>query len=200
MGNCYTCRHAGLVAVIPLSLVIIPLALFGSFSIPVSKGHGQPFPTVPPLQVTFESPFTQEPAPASTFGNLAVSQDSSLTSGSSIKTTAAAFAAVSAAWAGGLGAFALWRRRGAKLSKLVASQASPKPCDRGQLVAGAGLIVSVDLFLGLPAAYVVIAGGGVTPAAIAAEVFETLVVLPLNLVGLYLMGESGCIQVGQPAD
>ena len=123
MENCNACRQTGLVAVIPLSLVVIPLALFRYFSIPVSEEHGQPFPTVPAHQVTFESPFTQEPAPESNFGNLDVNQDASLTSGSRIKSTATAFGAVGAAWAGGLGAFALWRRRGAKLSKLVVSEA-----------------------------------------------------------------------------
>ncbi len=160
--------------------------------------QAQPFPTVPPPQATFERPFTQESPSSSDFGNLDGVQSAPLSTISGTKSTAAALLAVGAVWATGLGGFALWRGRRSKLSKLNL-QSLPKPCDRAQLVAGAVLIVVVDLFLGLPAAYVIIAGGGVTPLAIAAEIFETIVVLPLNLVGLYFMGESGCISMGQSA-
>lgn len=67
-----------------------------------------------------------------------------------------------------------------------------EPCNVGQALAGAGLIVFTDLTVGLPAAVVIIIGGVGSPPALAAEALEIAVVLPLNLFGLYLIGTSGC--------
>lgn len=196
--RCIPCARAKLLALVPLGFAILPIVLSSYHSGDGPKGQAQPFSTVPPPQVTLESPFTHEPPPVSDFGTIGGSQEASFSPGGRMNATVAALGAVGAVWAAGLGSFALWRRREAKLTTLEVSQAPPKPCDQARLAAGAGLIVVVDLFLGLPAAYVIIAGAGVTPPAIAAEIFETVVVLPLNLVGLYLMGESGCISMGQP--
>jgi hypothetical protein len=60
----------------------------------------------------------------------------------------------------------------------------------GESVAGAFLILFTDLFVGLPAAYVIVVTGGVTPPAIAAEAIELLVVLPINALGIYLMYDA----------
>jgi RHS repeat-associated protein len=60
----------------------------------------------------------------------------------------------------------------------------------GQLIAGAVLIVVTDLFVGLPAALVIVATGGVTPPAVAAEALELLVVLPINILGIYLIADA----------
>jgi hypothetical protein len=60
----------------------------------------------------------------------------------------------------------------------------------GCIVAGALLILLTDLFIGLPLAYVIIVTGGATPPALTAEVLETIVVLPINLFGLYLISKG----------
>jgi len=195
--RCMPCARAKRLALVFLGFAILPIVLSSHHAELRPDAQAQPFSTVPPPQVTLVSPFTDGLPPEADFGTVAGSQEAFFSPGSRMRTAAVAFGAVGAVWAAGLGSFALWRRRESKLTKLEVSQAPSKPCDRTQLVAGAGLIVVVDLFLGLPAAYVIIAGGGVTPPAIAAEIFETVVVLPLNLVGLYLMGESGCISMGQ---
>lgn len=75
-------------------------------------------------------------------------------------------------------------------------------CDQGQLLAGVALIVLVDLFVGVPAAYVIIVGGGVSPPALIAEALEILVVLPATIFGIVLIAESGCVDgiVPPPGD
>ena len=60
----------------------------------------------------------------------------------------------------------------------------------GQKVAGAVLILVTDLFVGLPAAAVIISTGGVTPPAVAAEALEIFVVLPINILGIYLIADA----------
>jgi hypothetical protein len=60
----------------------------------------------------------------------------------------------------------------------------------GCIVGGALLIVFTDFFVGLPAAGVIIGSGGVTPPAVAAEALETLVVLPVNVFGIYLISKG----------
>ncbi|HXD11782.1 MAG TPA: hypothetical protein VN653_17080, partial [Anaerolineales bacterium] len=60
----------------------------------------------------------------------------------------------------------------------------------GCIIGGALLIVFTDLFVGLPAIAVIIITGGVTPPAIAAEVLETVVVLPVNILGIYLIAKG----------
>jgi hypothetical protein len=60
----------------------------------------------------------------------------------------------------------------------------------GQAIAGATLILVVDLFIGLPCAYIIVVTGGVSPPAIAAEAVEVFVVLPANALGLYLIYDS----------
>jgi hypothetical protein len=49
----------------------------------------------------------------------------------------------------------------------------------------------VDLFVGLPLFIVIISSGAVTPPAVAAEVLETLFVLPINFGGI-LWVSKGC--------
>jgi len=66
-------------------------------------------------------------------------------------------------------------------------------CQTGKMIAGALLIVFTDIFLGLPLAYVSISSGGVTPLAVAAEILETVVVLPVNIFGIYLIASSDCV-------
>jgi hypothetical protein len=66
-------------------------------------------------------------------------------------------------------------------------------CQTGKMIAGALLIAFTDIFLGLPLAYVSISSGGVTPLAVAAEILETVVVLPVNIFGIYLIASSDCV-------
>ena len=69
-------------------------------------------------------------------------------------------------------------------------------CDeecQAQALAGAGLIVATDLFVGLPLAVVIILSGVGTPPAIAAAVLEVVIVLPVNAFGLYLITTSGIV-------
>jgi len=54
-------------------------------------------------------------------------------------------------------------------------------------VTGAILIYLDEVFIGFPALFVIIATGGVSPVAIAAEAIELLVWLPINLFGFYLI-------------
>ena len=61
----------------------------------------------------------------------------------------------------------------------------------GQMVAGALLIIFTDLFVGLPLAAVTILTGVGTPPAVAAEVLEAVVVLPINIFGIYLIATAG---------
>jgi hypothetical protein len=60
----------------------------------------------------------------------------------------------------------------------------------GCIVGGALLIIFTDLFVGLPAFAIIVLSGGVTPPAIAAEVIETVVVLPVNIFGIYLIAQG----------
>jgi len=75
-------------------------------------------------------------------------------------------------------------------------------CDQGQLLSGVALIILVDLFVGVPAAYVIVVGGGVSPPALIAEALEVLVVLPATIFGIILIAESGCVDgvVPPPGD
>ena len=94
-----------------------------------------------------------------------------------------------------------WRRSlGRRLASRTpgAKKTLAKPCNTGQALAGAGLIAAVDLTIGLGGFYVIVATGGVSPAAIAAEALEVFVVLPLNIFGIYLMAESGCVGTRKP--
>jgi hypothetical protein len=59
-----------------------------------------------------------------------------------------------------------------------------------QAILGAGLILVTDLFVGLPCAYVIGVSGGVSPPALAAEALEVFVVLPVNLMGIYLIYDA----------
>jgi hypothetical protein len=72
----------------------------------------------------------------------------------------------------------------------INSHTDNQDVDVAQAIAGAGLILATDLFIGLPCAYVIVATGGVTPPAIAAEALEVFVVLPANLFGLYLIYDA----------
>ena len=58
------------------------------------------------------------------------------------------------------------------------------------MLGGAILIVVTDLFVGIPAIVVIVLSGGLTPPAIAAEALETLVVLPINIFGIYLIEQG----------
>jgi hypothetical protein len=57
----------------------------------------------------------------------------------------------------------------------------------GQQIAGALLIILTDLFVGLPCVAVIVLSGAGTPPAIAAEAIEIFVVLPANILGIYLI-------------
>jgi hypothetical protein len=72
-------------------------------------------------------------------------------------------------------------------------QSVTKECNQTQVLAGAVITILVDLFVGLPAAWLVISGAGVTPAAMAGEAIELLVVLPVTILGIYLVIDSGCV-------
>jgi hypothetical protein len=58
------------------------------------------------------------------------------------------------------------------------------------MVGGALLIIFTDFLVGLPAAAVIFLSGGVTPPAIAAEILETVVILPINIFGIYLIKQG----------
>jgi hypothetical protein len=51
------------------------------------------------------------------------------------------------------------------------------------------LLLQIFLLL-LPLAVVIVVTGGVTPTAIAAEMLETIFVLPVNIFGIYLINEG----------
>lgn len=197
MTKFFSSYQAKLGWLLALGLVVLPVAAGGKPNDARRTPSSQPFSTVVPPHATLQSPFDQENPSQSVFGPVDMDEEALPSRASHTKTTAVALGAVAIAWAAGLSGFTLWRRRTPGVSKLGILGSPPKPCDRAQLVAGAALILVVDLFLAIPAAYVIVAGGGVSPPAIAAEVLETVIVLPLNLVGLYLMGESGCVGMGQ---
>jgi hypothetical protein len=58
------------------------------------------------------------------------------------------------------------------------------------------MIAVVDIFLGLPLGAVILIGGVFSPPAIAAEVLETAVILPINAGGIIWVA-NGCPKVGQ---
>jgi len=70
------------------------------------------------------------------------------------------------------------------------SYSSSKGDKTGEEVAGALLIILTDAAVGLPAAALIIGGGGITPPAILGEVLETFVVLPVTLFGIYLIYDA----------
>jgi hypothetical protein len=82
--------------------------------------------------------------------------------------------------------FSKFRRPSYKGYKAVRSEAMIN----GQMIAGGLLIVFADLFVGIPAAAVIVMSGGATPPALAAELLEVGVVLPVTALGIYLIATA----------
>jgi hypothetical protein len=57
---------------------------------------------------------------------------------------------------------------------------------KNQQIAAAVLIIGTDVFVGIPLIAVIVLSGLGTPPAIAAELLEVFVVLPINVFGIYL--------------